>query len=178
MLGEAYEFCKGFDSAVCAGAGVGVIPNQLAEKFSVVYAFEPEAINFTHLALNAHSNVVKFQAALGNTMGPMGFTGDLHDLGSWQIQAGGKTPMIRLDSFNLAPDLVYLDVNGFEPQAITGAEKMLKARKPVLVIAKSEKLSDYGNTINFMLRALKELGYEVKKDTDKRMICVSASLSS
>lgn len=170
MLDDAYEFCKGFDTAVCAGGGVGVVPNKLAEKFKVVYAFEPESSNFACMAVNTVPTVIKIQAALGPSPSLMGMTGDLHDLGSWQIVANGRLPMVRLDSFNLPLHLLYLDANGFEPNIIEGAVKTLKAYKPVVIAAASERLPDYGHTLNFLKRDLKALGYELKKENANRMV--------
>ena len=40
----------------------------------------------------------------------------------------------RLDNFDLAPDLIKLDVEGFEQQALKGLEKTLSSHFPVLLI--------------------------------------------
>lgn len=56
-----------------------------------------------------------------------------------------------LDDFNLAPDFIKIDVQGFEYKVLLGAEKTLQKHLPVLLI---EGLSD--EIINF----LKPLSYE------------------
>ncbi|MGA9574840.1 MAG: FkbM family methyltransferase [Lysobacterales bacterium] len=42
--------------------------------------------------------------------------------------------IVPLDSFELAPDLIKLDVEGFEQQALKGLEKTLVRHQPVLLI--------------------------------------------
>ena len=42
--------------------------------------------------------------------------------------------VVPLDSFSLKPDLIKLDVEGFEQQALKGLEKTLRFQRPALLI--------------------------------------------
>lgn len=172
MLDSALLLCKNLDAAVVAGACLGVLSDTLAQKFKVVYAFEPEADNFRYLSLNSPSNVVKVQASLTAAPGCVGLVGDKHDAGSWQTNFSGPIPGVRLDSFGLLCNFLYVDVNGMEMQVIEGALKTLNAHKPVVMFAKSERLSDYGATLNFIVRKLEEAGY-AKKDEDSQYMVLA-----
>lgn len=57
-----------------------------------------------------------------------------------------------LDNFNLAPDLIKLDVEGFEQQALKGLEKTLSSHYPVLLI----EINNPERWLNY----LEKLGYD------------------
>jgi FkbM family methyltransferase len=59
--------------------------------------------------------------------------------------------VVPLDCFSLSPDLIKLDVEGFEYQALKGLEKTLRLQRPALLIEI--------NNIERWLPFLKSLGY-------------------
>jgi len=56
---------------------------------------------------------------------------DASDKGGYRLIPVSVVP---LDSFDLAPDLIKLDVEGFEQQALKGLENTLRSHYPVLLI--------------------------------------------
>jgi hypothetical protein len=71
--------------------------------------------------------------------------------GVWQE----TVPVMKLDDFELTPDLIKMDVQGFEPYVLQGALTTLKRSSPVLM------LEVEGTAIRNKIHSiLKPLGYE------------------
>ena len=85
----------------------------------------------------------------------------LHDTGGVHILGPGMTPIIIIDNLNLPGcDLIQLDVEGYELNALLGAIETIKKYKPVLCIEFCEKwLNRYDATSGKILELLKELNY-------------------
>ena len=51
------------------------------------------------------------------------------------MHGNGSVPLVRIDQFNFpAVDLIYLDVEGFEPQVLLGALSTLDKFRPVICL--------------------------------------------
>ena len=130
--------------AVQAGGNIGLFPRELAKDFGVVYTFEPHPENFNCLALNCpESNIIKFQAGLGNSheqieVGPS--RPDLkNNCGAYQVTGVGITPTLMIDDLELPNcDLIYLDIEGYELFALQGGYETIKKFHPVIVIENKE----------------------------------------
>lgn len=125
---------KEMRTAVQAGGSYGVWPRILAKKFDIVYTFEPEKISFYFLSMNCpEDNILAFQAALGfrrecQTVRRKSFT-------SHKCVGRGNVPVIRLDDWMLPRcDLVCLDVEGFEKEALKGMQKTIDVHRPVILV--------------------------------------------
>lgn len=75
-----------------------------------------------------------------------------------------RTRAFSLDRFcserNLAPDLIKIDVEGFEHEALIGAERVLREHHPGLIVSLHEKfLRNRGSSSVIVLELLKEYGY-------------------
>ncbi len=134
-----------------------------------VYAFEPmprlvERIR-ENATLNSQTNVAVIEAAVSDRDGVVAFAaqGSLSMLSS--IRAAGKVadtisvPSLRLDTFSLRnrpPDLILMDIEGDEVQALHGALQTISRSRPVLMI----EIHYVGRAfVDFYERALKPLGY-------------------
>lgn len=137
------EHCRGRKVVVQAGGGLGMYPRLLSDMFDVVYTFEPNSLNFHFVALNCQKpNIIKFNAALGaeHKMISMGLEiGDSsnrnQNRGTFTVEPNtiGNIPTLRIDDLDLeACDLICLDVEGYEVEALTGAEETIKKFKPVI----------------------------------------------
>lgn len=123
--------------AVQAGGHVGLWPRQLAKHFAFVHTFEPCPDMFECLSKNVdgYRNILPQQCALGEKIGIVGFAERRSGRSKIDVQAGDYNVAMRtLDSMRLPRcDLLYLDLEGYETQALAGATTLLKF-KPVVVL--------------------------------------------
>lgn len=173
-IDEVLTYCKSFHVAVQAGGNIGVWPLRLASKFDTVYTFEPDSQNFACLAWNTRGfeNVVRLQAALGETQKLVGMNRTPENIGSHTVNGAGILPMMSVDSIGLPNcDLLYLDIEGFEPQALLGARNTLARFHPVISI-EDKGLCDPQRREE-ALRMLQAMGYRKVADLhrDKVFVC-------
>ena len=156
------------DVMIQAGGNCGFILSTFVNHFNTIYTFEPDPINFYCLNQNVTSpNVFKMQCCLGKESTPVNTQqldrpGRLRDTGGVHVEGQGATPTIVIDSLNLpACDLIQLDVEGYELNALLGAVNTIKKYKPVLCIEFCEKwLNRYETTSDNIETLLTELGYK------------------
>ena len=128
---------------------------------------QPDPINFYCLNQNVTSqNVIKMQCCLGNDATPVDTQHLIrpdrpNDIGGVHISGTGFTPSIVIDNLNLPGcDLIQLDVEGYELNALLGAEKTIKKYSPVLCVEFCEKwLNRYDASSDKVLGLLTEWGY-------------------
>lgn len=150
-----------------AGGNCGFLLSKFVEHFNIIYTFEPDPINFYCLNQNVTSqNVIKMQACLGNTPSTVKTQQlirpeRLHDIGGVHIVGEGYTPTILIDNLNLSGcDLIQLDVEGYELNALLGSIETIKKYKPVLCIEFCEKwLNRYECNSDKLYELISELGY-------------------
>ena len=150
-------YVKNKNVVVQAGGGCGVYPRLLAAKFQRVYTFEPHYLSFFCLNINCQApNVFKLQAALGNEPKLISLKLECSDnLGTNIINGEGIIPMLTIDNLKLDTcDLIWLDIEGYEKNAIDGALETIKKFMPVLILE-----NGYGNGIPLLLESL---GYDYK----------------
>jgi FkbM family methyltransferase len=130
------ELTKNRNVAIQAGGHQGLYPRLLSEEFSLVYTFEPHPFNFHCLVNNCQKrNIIKIQAALGKTSGLVDNVFDSQNMGMNKVIDGGYIPRLTLDSFAFdAVDLIYLDIEGGETDAIMGAKDLIKKFAPLIVV--------------------------------------------
>lgn len=148
--------------AVQAGANLGIYPKRLAQSFEAVYCFEPSAELFPMLLKNApETNILRFQAALGQTHEMVGTSRVRRDgklnahEGITYVCGTGLVPTLRLDDLCLPVcDLIQLDVEGYELNAMRGAVDTLARCRPVVLLEMNKNLAFMGLTeadaIDFM----------------------------
>lgn len=140
----AVRYCRDRRVAVQAGGNCGVWPRRMAETFGTVYTFEPDAQNFTALAVNTADlqNVIRFQAALGDEHGFVDLERRTVNCGAHYIDGPGPIPIMRIDELGLpACDLIYLDIEGYELKALRGAVQTIAEHRPVIAF-EDKGLSD------------------------------------
>jgi hypothetical protein len=88
--------------------------------------------------------------------------GRLHDIGGVHVNGEGHIPTIRIDDLNLTDcNLMQLDVEGYELNALLGAAKTIDKFKPVLCVEFCEKwLNRYSANFNDIYQLLGTLGYK------------------
>jgi len=143
-----------------------------------VYAFEPQLPLFNQLCGNVFLNgldnkITCFNVGLGETNKKSSF-GDLwkHSSVNWEgnrnvdvINYGGRSleddleinniNIKTLDSYNLSPHFIKIDVEGYELKTLQGAIKTIKQNHPIILF---ETLSEYQDDV---FKFLKNIGYKI-----------------
>ena len=134
-LDAVISLVKGRDCVVQAGGNVGIFANHLAESFARVITLEPDNDNWECLRRNCtRRNITVYHAGLGDSIGFCHMTGNRTDSGALRTGEGGQIMQVTIDSLNLpACDLIYLDIEGAESNAINGALDTIARCRPVIV---------------------------------------------
>lgn len=128
--------------AVQAGGNVGVFPVFMARMYKHVLTFEPDPENFRCLEINGGGceNLQMAPAALGAERGKCKVyqpDDEPNNCGALKVlpSEDGTIPIVALDEFNLPVcHLLYLDVEGFEADALRGAKETIMRCRPLIVI--------------------------------------------
>ncbi|MDI6847458.1 MAG: FkbM family methyltransferase [Candidatus Bathyarchaeia archaeon] len=148
------------------GAHMGFFTLKVARKVKWVIACEPDPQNFVFLMQNVKynnlSNVKTFNYALGerncDVFLERGYGGGRTKVTRSNTMV--RTRMITLDTLvkqlGLHPDVIKIDVEGYELQILKGAKKVLACFKPKLIIAAYHYPGELKEIANY----LSELGFK------------------
>lgn len=169
------------DICIDAGANLGFHTIQFGKLTKKVHAFEPQPLIYNQLCANIlfndlNDNVITYKLALGekeetqqmwdieneswvgNGCYNWGGRGIEHKEASYQsneFREYDQIKVIPLDSLKLTPDLIKIDIQGYEYYAFLGAKETLN-KKPIIL------LENHGTGLDKeVLSFLKEIGYEV-----------------
>ncbi len=144
-----------------------------------VFSFEPQRIVFQQLCgnvfLNGLDNVHAFNIAVGNMEGvtniekPNYFDNSWVNFGDIHIVSENvpneSVYLNTLDSFefnNLS--IIKIDVQGFEPNVISGATKTIQKYRPYIFIEiEGDQLLKYGFTEKALIQQIEDMDYVVKR---------------
>lgn len=150
------------------GSNLGYFSIVAAHFAQSVYSIEPQdkmvALVRTNAALNELTNVNAFCAAAGDVPGFVDMP--VVGLPSTVVnsQSGVKVPIIRLDDYfggELMPDVMKIDVEGFECNVLRGAETIL-ARGPAIAIELHDNMVDFGGSLKEVFTILFDHGYRIR----------------
>lgn len=164
----AARLCQRRRVCIQAGAHAGFWPRRLAGHFTTVYAFEPEPTLFECARANLRRWRVKNVDLRPDALGDQAGTAVLRahrSAGSWAIAPGlswdsGLTDetadvevkVTTIDALGLpVVDAIYLDVEGFETTALTGAARTIARSRPIIHL---EELPDSAAAIEIHMAAL------------------------
>jgi len=127
------------EKRVCvqAGGNVGVYPLALSEAFERVVTFEPDHDNVHCLIENVtRPNVAIYRAALGSEQGTCSIhVVEADNCGAHRTVPNGEVPVMTIDGLELdACDLIWLDIEGAEADAIKGAMATIEKFSPIIVL--------------------------------------------
>lgn len=179
---KLFSLCHEKSNVLDVGANIGWTVLNLAQiaKQGKVLGFEPDPYNFErcsdNISLNDFKNVRAFPVGLGNANLQVNMEiRTSSNRGGNRIAPDGTNSsrpvqIVSLDDF--APvqelnsiDLIKMDVEGYELNALRGAERLLKQHMPVLFIELDDNnLKDQGDSALALIEFLFSAGY--KKITD------------
>ena len=178
-LDAAFKYVKKFDVAIDAGANIGLQSVRLAQKFNQVHSFEPTTVNYDCLVNNAKNflNIQIYKTGLGEReeSAIIKLPVESKNCGAFSIIDFNNTeyPVLEeeikispLDKFQLSPDFIKIDTQGFELFILKGAENTLK-NKPVLLL-ECEKKQEKQLISNYLM----PLGYTVIETVRKDSIWI------
>lgn len=134
------------NTVIDVGANIGYYTVLLADKVGKtgkVYAFEPDKVNFEILKKNIEANNLKnveiINAAVGSKAGKLKLHKSKDNLGDHKLYGDDKeteeVKIIKLDNFIKEPiDLMKIDTQGWEPEVIEGAKKIISKNKPIMFL--------------------------------------------
>jgi FkbM family methyltransferase len=131
--------------AVQAGGACGVWPDALQRMgFDVVLTYEPDKLNFWCLAANVSNNPINIHPqnlALGERSGKVVTAlhpSEKNNVGAYfttDSDSAEAVERIRLDDVPMyACDLICLDIEGREVEALRGAHYVIERYQPVIMI--------------------------------------------
>lgn len=135
MLEITLTFCNQRRTAVQAGGSIGYWPARLAKDFDRVITFEPETEILGCLKKNLASfkNVEVRGEALGAEKRKCSI--QVSGFGSHFILPGKNIEMVRLDDLDIRDvDLIQLDVEGYEANALEGGELLVDRYRPIIQV--------------------------------------------
>jgi FkbM family methyltransferase len=178
-LDAAFKYVKKFGIAIDAGANIGLQSVRLAQKFNQVYSFEPTSINYDCLLNNVKnfSNVRVHKTGLGEReeSAIIKLPVKLKNCGAFSVVDFNNNEdsvftenieIVPLDKFQLSPDFIKIDTQGFELFILKGAKNTLK-NKPVLLLECEKKQKR-----QLVLKYLTPLGYTIVETIKKDSVWV------
>jgi FkbM family methyltransferase len=154
---------------VQAGGAAGVWPRKFAEYFSEVYTFEPNP----ELQACFARNIENFREADRICLNTHALWneptwGDLvpyepDNMGAWYFKPEEDGPIYAdtIDSYDLHEvDLIQLDIEGAEYEALLGARDTIKRCKPMICVEAKMTQHFYGREVIDLYALLNKMGYE------------------
>tara|TARA_B100000900_G_C20470816_1_gene671306 strand:- start:221 stop:1000 length:780 start_codon:yes stop_codon:yes gene_type:complete len=149
------------------GANIGEFGKFWVEKQHVVYAFEPDVVEFEALKLNL-SNSSLFNLGLWNKSDVLKFyhknnSGDSSFFETNDFEKISEVKVNTLDSFNIKEPigLIKIESEGAEPEIIEGGRETIKKSKFVTIDCGEERGLKSESTLIPVVNKLLELGFEL-----------------
>lgn len=123
-----------------AGGACGIWPLRFSQLFETVYTFEPKVENYHCLMENIQgSGIIAFHNPLSDKnekYNVVNDDGEADNCGAgYLVQDSDGVEAIKIDDLGLgACDLIQLDVEGYELEALQGAIETIKEYKPTIVL--------------------------------------------
>lgn len=174
-LDMAMKHCIPRKLAIDIGGHCGLWSMHLTKLFEEVVAFEPNPDHRECYTMNVNGNYTLHPCGLGaremraSIHTTEGSSGD-----SW-VEPGDTVDIKTLDSFNLKPDFIKIDTEGFEYFIIQGGEETIKMYRPVMIVEqKAGKGSHFGLDDRAAIDLLESWGYRVAEHKSGDYVCVSS----
>lgn len=154
---------QNFGTVVDVGTHCGSWAVPLSGSFKKVICFEPDLENFKFLEKNKTENMELFNLALGAKQGFCGMKKGERNSGQSFISGPGSIEMTTLDSFCFNPDLIKIDVEGFEYFVLQGSIETIKRSKPTVFLEDNGLSNRYGTKFKTIDAFMSDLNYSLKE---------------
>jgi FkbM family methyltransferase len=128
-----------------------------------IYCYEPNQTHFECLIKNleTYQNVKLYNHAVGNHDGKIRLTEDTATQNTRVLLEEGDTVICKLDFMDLKnPDMLKIDVEGFEMEVLKGGEKILDNIEFVMIELNNNS-KKYGSSNSMIEKHMKKLGFKV-----------------
>lgn len=151
------------DLAIDVGGHCGLWSKEMTRLFDRVVAFEPVQEHRECFVKNVQGNYQLEPCALGEKEDLISIHTSKGSSGDSWVEGKGDIPVKLLDSFDLDPDFIKLDCEGYEYFALKGGEEMLKRCKPcVIVEQKPGRAQKFGLKETQAVTYLQSLGAKLR----------------
>ncbi|MCI7785795.1 MAG: FkbM family methyltransferase [Succinivibrio sp.] len=143
---------------------------QTKGKYKKIISFEPDEKNFKKLKslVEKHGlqGVEIKKQATGSKNGKIGFVSS-GNMGAKVIDnqiEGNIVEVVALDNYkNEFPTIIKMDIEGFELEALKGAENIIRTLKPKLVICIYHKILDFYEIPMYLKSLVPEYKFKVRQ---------------
>lgn len=167
------RYCRRTAVAVQAGGHVGFWPLRLMRHFTTVHVFEPDSQNFDCLVANTRHlpGIVRHRNVLGAVDGATVPFVEHGDTSCSRVENSSELRSVQtIDSLHLPVcDLIYLDLEGYEMEALRGAAWTIEKHHPTIVVeAWDDRRKEYRATLEAM-------GYTLRGTHHRDMVFTKAA---
>ena len=149
-----------FNHVLDIGAWVGTWTMKINPFCGRVIAFEPDPLHYECLVKNVPEEVETHQLAVGNDKKMISLSEDNFTQAK-RVVGEGNIPMVTIDSLNFTDvDLIKIDVEGYEMEALKGADKTLENVK-YLMIELNNNSKKYGSSNLEIEKYLRKKGFRI-----------------
>lgn len=171
------KFLKSEEVVVDIGANIGyyvILESKIIGSEGTIYAIEPVPRSFEllqkNIILNECNNVITYQYAIGDRTGTTTMNvgehlnlSTIHD-GDLEVKEQIRVNILTLDNFlsdKRSPDLIRMDVEGYEYEIIKGMKETLMLNKPLKLFIEMHFNILGKDKSGEILRILQDSGFEV-----------------
>jgi FkbM family methyltransferase len=174
-VGNTYEMCFIRDMMITPGDIVfecgshhGFTTTLLAKwagEEGKVFAFEASKHNYDilqkNIEINKLSNVSVYNNAVGDTRGKINISVG-YNVNVVKKRNSDSIEMVPLDEFKQTiPNLVKIDVEGFEIAVLKGAHEILQTKPKLVIEVHTDLLSNYGSSVEEIFDLIDASSYDI-----------------
>jgi FkbM family methyltransferase len=158
------------------GSALGIFSLLFADDKRESYAIEPSHIqqpHYTQLYLaNKDKKIYPQKMLVGDKTGIANFNSD--DFHALSLPGNDKIVLMKIDDFcrmnNICPDVIKIDVEGYEISVLNGALQVIEAYRPIIFIEGHNKfLPGYGFQVNSLAEYPDSINYKIYSLDEKEL---------
>lgn len=131
--------------ALDVGANIGAMSEKYSSFFKKVISIEPNISIYKDYNARKSDNVKLLNYAVGEKNKKVSLEYYGYNIGMFRVTKGSNINMITIDSLDINPSFIKIDVEGYELNVLKGAQKTIEKNKPLIYIEyNSEQYAHYG----------------------------------